>query len=91
MVKIRKPKKDNKEILPIENTEAINETLNKSEEFINKNKNKMEELSTYNARIEGLFTTKAYKFLIGKNPLAPILNPLDNKERVIALALSIGS
>tara|TARA_B100002051_G_scaffold274081_1_gene314330 strand:+ start:1938 stop:2645 length:708 start_codon:yes stop_codon:yes gene_type:complete len=41
MVKIRKPKKDNKEILPIENTEAINETLNKSEEFINKNKNKI--------------------------------------------------
>lgn len=35
-------------------------------QFFNANKNKMEELSTYNARIEGLFTTKAYKFLIGK-------------------------
>ena len=39
MVKIRKPKKENDNILPIENTEALNDTLNKSEEFINNNKN----------------------------------------------------
>ena len=39
MVKIRKPKKDNKEVLPIENAEVLNETLSKSEQFINKNKN----------------------------------------------------
>ena len=41
MVKIRKPKKENNEVLPIENTDAINETLSKSEEFINNNKNKI--------------------------------------------------
>lgn len=41
MVKIRKSKKENDEILPIENKEALNETLSKSEEFINKNKNKI--------------------------------------------------
>ena len=35
MVKIRKPKKENKEVLPIENTEVLNETLSKSEQFIN--------------------------------------------------------
>ena len=39
MVKIRKPKKENDNILPIENTEALNDTINKSEEFINNNKN----------------------------------------------------
>ena len=39
MVKIRKPKKENDYILPMENTEALNDTLNKSEEFINNNKN----------------------------------------------------
>ena len=39
MVKIRKPKKENEEILPLDNQEVVNETLNKSEEFINKNKN----------------------------------------------------
>ena len=38
MVKIRKPKKENDNILAIENTEALNDTLNKSEEFINNNK-----------------------------------------------------
>jgi tetratricopeptide (TPR) repeat protein len=41
MVKIRKPKKENDDILPIENKEALNDTLNKSEEFINNNKNKI--------------------------------------------------
>ena len=41
MVKIRKPKKENNDVLPIENTDAINETLSKSEEFINNNKNKI--------------------------------------------------
>ena len=41
MVKIRKPKKENNEVLPIENTDAINETLSKSEEFIYNNKNKI--------------------------------------------------
>ena len=41
MVKIRKPKKENNEVFPIENTDAINETLSKSEEFINNNKNKI--------------------------------------------------
>ena len=41
MVKIRKPKKENNEVLPIENTDAINETLSKSEEFVNNNKNKI--------------------------------------------------
>ena len=41
MVKIRKPKKENNEVLPIENTDAINETLSKCEEFINNNKNKI--------------------------------------------------
>ena len=41
MVKIRKSKKQNDDILPIENTEAFNETLSKSEEFINNNKNKI--------------------------------------------------
>ena len=41
MVKIRKPKKENNEVLPIENTDAINETLSKSEEFINNNRNKI--------------------------------------------------
>tara|TARA_B100000085_G_scaffold279735_1_gene303501 strand:+ start:872 stop:1579 length:708 start_codon:yes stop_codon:yes gene_type:complete len=41
MVKIRKSKKQNDDILPIENTEALNETLSKSEEFINNNKNKI--------------------------------------------------
>ena len=41
MVKIRKPKKENKEVLPIENTEALNETLGRSEKFINENKNKI--------------------------------------------------
>ena len=39
MVKIRKPKKENEEILPLDNQEAVNQTLSKSEEFINKNKN----------------------------------------------------
>tara|TARA_A100001234_G_scaffold212786_1_gene214679 strand:+ start:914 stop:1621 length:708 start_codon:yes stop_codon:yes gene_type:complete len=39
MVKIRKPKKENQEILPLDNQEVVNETLSKSEEFINKNKN----------------------------------------------------
>ena len=41
MVKIRKPKKENKEVFPIANTEALNETLSKSEQFINENKNKI--------------------------------------------------
>ena len=41
MVKIRKPKKENNEVLPIENMDAINETLSKSQEFINNNKNKI--------------------------------------------------
>ena len=41
MVKIRKSKKQNDDILPIENTEALNETLSKSEEFINNDKNKI--------------------------------------------------
>ena len=41
MVKIRKTKKENNEVFPIENTDAINETLSKSEEFINNNKNKI--------------------------------------------------
>ena len=41
MVKIRKSKKENNEVIPIENTDAINETLSKSEEFINNNKNKI--------------------------------------------------
>ncbi len=39
MVKIRKPKKENKEILPLESQEVINESISKSEQFINKNKN----------------------------------------------------
>ena len=39
MVKIRKPKKENKEVLSIENPEVLNETISKSEQFINKNKN----------------------------------------------------
>ena len=39
MVKIRNPKKENQEILPLANQEVVNETLSKSEEFINKNKN----------------------------------------------------
>ena len=39
MVKIRKPKKENQEILPLDNQEVVNQTLSKSEEFINKNKN----------------------------------------------------
>ena len=39
MVKIRKPKKENEEILPLYNQEVVNQTLSKSEEFINKNKN----------------------------------------------------
>ena len=41
MVKIRKSKKQNDDILPIENTEALNETLSKSEEIINNNKHKI--------------------------------------------------
>ena len=41
MVKIRKPKKENKEVLSIENPEVLNETISKSEQFINKNKNKI--------------------------------------------------
>ena len=41
MVKIRKPKKENNEVFPIENTDAINETLSKSEEFINNNSTKL--------------------------------------------------
>ena len=39
MVKIRKPKKDNKEVIPVENPEVIQEGLSKAEEFITKNKN----------------------------------------------------
>tara|TARA_B100000579_G_scaffold434420_1_gene455291 strand:+ start:2371 stop:3078 length:708 start_codon:yes stop_codon:yes gene_type:complete len=39
MVKIRKPKKENNEILPLESQEVINESISKSEQFINKNKN----------------------------------------------------
>lgn len=39
MVKIRKPKKDNKEIIPLENPEIIGESISKTEEFLNKNKN----------------------------------------------------
>tara|TARA_B100001029_G_scaffold176553_1_gene179650 strand:- start:934 stop:1641 length:708 start_codon:yes stop_codon:yes gene_type:complete len=39
MVKIRKPKKENKEILPLESQEVINESISNSEQFINKNKN----------------------------------------------------
>ena len=39
MVKIRKPKKDNKEIIPIENPEIIGEGISKTEDFLNKNKN----------------------------------------------------
>ena len=39
MVKIRKPKKNNKEIIPIENPEIIGESISKTEEFLNKNKN----------------------------------------------------
>ena len=39
MVKIRKPRKDNKEIIPIENPEIIGESISKTEEFFNKNKN----------------------------------------------------
>ena len=45
MVKIRKPKKENDNILPIENTEALNGTLNKSEEFINNNKNSLKNIT----------------------------------------------
>ena len=41
MVKIRKPKKENKEVFPIDNSKALNETLSKSEQFINENKNKI--------------------------------------------------
>ncbi len=39
MVKIRKPKKENNEILPLESQDVINESISKSEQFINKNKN----------------------------------------------------
>ncbi len=39
MVKFRKPKKDNKEIIPIDNPEIIGESLSKTEELLNKNKN----------------------------------------------------
>jgi len=39
MVKIRKTRKDNKEIIPIENPEIIGESISKTEEFFNKNKN----------------------------------------------------
>ena len=39
MVKIRKPKKDNKEIIPLENPEIIGESISKTEDFLNKNKN----------------------------------------------------
>ena len=39
MVKIRKSRKDNKEIIPIENPEIIGESISKTEEFFNKNKN----------------------------------------------------
>ena len=39
MVKFRKPKKDNKEIIPIDNPEIIGESLSKTEELFNKNKN----------------------------------------------------
>ncbi len=38
MVKIKKHKNSKEDILPIENTKAINETISRSEEFINKNK-----------------------------------------------------
>ena len=39
MVKIRKPKKDNKEVIPVDNPEVIQEGISKAEEFITKNKN----------------------------------------------------
>ena len=39
MVKIRKPKKENKEVIPVDNPEVIQEGISKAEEFITKNKN----------------------------------------------------
>ena len=39
MVKIRKPKKENKEVIPVDNPEVIQEGIYKAEEFITKNKN----------------------------------------------------
>ena len=39
MVKIRKPKKDNKEVISVENPEVIQEGLTRAEDFITKNKN----------------------------------------------------
>ena len=39
MVKIKKSKKDDKEILPLDNPEVISETLSKSEKFISTYKN----------------------------------------------------
>ena len=38
MVKIRKPKKENKEVIPVDNPEVIQEGISKAEEFITKNK-----------------------------------------------------
>ena len=39
MVKIRKPKKDNKEVISVENPEVIQEGLTRAEDFITKNTN----------------------------------------------------
>ena len=48
MVKFKKPKKIKEDnILPIDNSEALSDKLNKSEEFVKKNQNSMEELQFY--------------------------------------------
>ena len=61
MVKIRKPKKDNKEIIPIENPEIIGESISKTEEFLNKNKNLIYILSGSLILLFILFST--YNFI----------------------------
>lgn len=61
MVKIRKPKKDNKEIIPIENPEIIGESISKTEEFLNKNKNLIYVLSGSLILLFILFST--YNFI----------------------------
>ncbi|MAD59472.1 MAG: cytochrome C biosynthesis protein [Flammeovirgaceae bacterium] len=61
MVKIRKPKKDNKEIISIENPEIIGESISKTEEFLNKNKNLIYILSGSLILLFILFST--YNFI----------------------------
>jgi tetratricopeptide (TPR) repeat protein len=61
MVKIRKPKKDNKEIIPIENPKIIGESISKTEEFLNKNKNLIYILSGSLILLFILFST--YNFI----------------------------